>query len=116
MRRHERDECREATLTTGEAIRIRSAAAPSPEDAAALTAIVAAARARHAAEHPDLEQARALWSRIDAARGDLLLRGVAYEAGVTIGALFRLIQGNMPDEADKQTLERWLEELGLPGP
>lgn len=112
----DRDECREVTLPSGEAIRIRGAGDLTPEAVSALGELVDAARAQFAARHPDAEEARALWARVDAARGDLLLRGVAYEAGVTIGALFRIMQGNLPDDADRAALERWLGEVGLRGP
>ncbi len=106
-----RDACRPVTLPSGETIRVRGAEPMGPESAAALAEVVAAARARMAAEHPPNPAAEALWARLRAvldARG-IGLRDAAREAGVRPSTLFRIGQGYLPDQADMVLIDAWLE-------
>jgi hypothetical protein len=107
-----RDECRPVTLPSGETIRVRSAAEPSPEAVAALGVVVDAVRAKLAAEHRPDGGADGLWERLESARQPrgLSLRDVASQAGVRFSALFRIGQGRMPESADLARINAWLEE------
>jgi hypothetical protein len=109
-----RDECREVTLPSGEPVRYRGSGELSPEAVAALGELVDAARAWHAAEHPEDPAATALWRRLRAvadARG-LLMREVAHECGVRPSVVTRIAQGYMPDGHNLAAIERWLTSGG----
>jgi hypothetical protein len=110
--REPRDTCREVTLPSGEPIRVRGAGVMGPDDVAALSTIVDAVRAMHAAEHPENPATEALWDRLRAAADarDLWMRDVAHECGVRPSVVTRIAQGIMPVEGDLATLERWLAE------
>lgn len=80
------------------------------ESTAALGTVVAAARAKMAAEHPPNPAAEALCARLRAtldARG-IGLRDAAREAGVRFSTLFRVGQGYMPGASDMAAIEAWL--------
>lgn len=105
-----RDKCRPVTLPSGVTIRLCGRPEPGPQDVAALDALVTAARALHAAEHPVDEAAAALWVRIEPALDHYgTLRKIARAAGVRPAVLFRLRQGIAPDDQDRAAIERWLD-------
>lgn len=108
------DSCRPVLLPSGETIRVRGAGPMGPEAVAALGEVVAAARAKMAAEQPPNPAAEALWGRLGAVldtRG-IGLRGAAREAGVRLSTLFRIGQGYMPDDHDLAAIDLWLEARG----
>lgn len=112
------DTCRDVTLPSGETICVRGAEPMGPEAVAALDMVVAAARARMAAEHPPDPAAEALWARLRAALGDrgIGLRDAAREAGVRFSTLFRIGQGYTPGEGDLSAVEAWLERRAAKKP
>lgn len=111
-----RDDCRPVTLPLGETLRVRGVEPMGPEAVAALGEVVAAARARMAAEHPSNPAAEALWGRLEAAldaRG-IGLREAAHAAGARFSTLFRTGQGYMPGDGDMALIERWLSANPTP--
>lgn len=105
-----RDECREVTLPSGEAIRMRGAGPMSPEAVAALGELVDAARRKMAAEHSPEPGTAELYERLRARMDvlDVSLRGVAFQTGVRFSTLFRIGQGLLPDGDNLAAIERWL--------
>lgn len=108
------DTCRPVTLPSGEMIRVRTSGPLDPAEAAALGEVVDAARARLAAEHPADEGAEALWNRVNRARCDAFLRDAARQAGVRPVALYRLMQGRMPQGRELAAIEAWLTASEVP--
>jgi len=106
------DSCRPVLLPSGEPIRVRGADPMGPEAVAALGEVVAAARARRAAEHPPDPAAVALWGRLYAMlrRERMSSFRMASQAGVAFSVLSRLRNGYMPDATDLATIEAWLIE------
>lgn len=107
----EHDECRPVTLPSGETIRARMGCEPTPEEVAALDAVLTAVRAQFLAEHPPNPAADALYSRllVRTIERDILMRDAAKEAGVRFSTLLRIAQGHMPGDEDMAAIEAWLD-------
>lgn len=103
--------CRPVTLPSGETIPVLGSEPMSAEGAAALGELIEAARAKHAAEHPENPSATALYLRCEAVRNDRVMfwSEAAREAGVRFSVMTRLANGRMPGPEDLALIEAWLE-------